>query len=83
MTIDTVLNPSQPSAAQLKAGLVATMAVAETIRELGEVPSGTLYAQLCGRMSLSTYDKLIGILKNAGLVSESAHLLKWIGPKLI
>lgn len=30
----------------------------------------------------SSYEGIINTLKNAGLVSESAHLLTWIGPKL-
>lgn len=56
--------------------------VAEAIREAGEIPSGTLYSMLIGKVDIEGYGKLIGILKNAGLVSESAHLLKWIGPKV-
>jgi hypothetical protein len=65
--------------AALKIGL----AVAESIRELGEVPSGHLYAPLMGRLSLSAYESIIGVLKNAHLVAESpAHLLTWTGPKL-
>jgi hypothetical protein len=56
-------------------------AIGETIRDLGEVPSGHLYAQLMSRMSLDTYNKIIGILKQTKLVKESGHLLTWIGPK--
>ena len=84
MTIDTIMHPAdaRPSAAQLKAGLTATVAVAETIRELREVPSGTLYARLCDRMDLTTYEAMIGVLKRAGLVSEAAHVLRWIGPEI-
>lgn len=79
MTIDTVLHPPTPS--QVKAALAVTIAVAEAIRELGEVPSGTLYAQLLGRVDLQGYQAIIRNLKSAGLVSESAHLLTWTGPK--
>jgi len=56
-------------------------AVGEAIRDLGSVPSGHLYAQLMGRMDLDTYNKLIGLLKQANLVEESNHLLTWVGPK--
>ena len=66
---------------ETKAALQILMAVAETIRELGAVPSGHLYATLMGRMSLQEYESLVRILKNADLVSESAHELRWIGPK--
>jgi len=61
--------------------VVGTLAaIGDLIREIGEVPSGHLYARLCGTMNLETYTRLIEILKAAQLVSESAHLLTWIGP---
>lgn len=64
-----------------KAKAVAVVAVlAETIRELGSVPSGHLYAQVMSHMSLDTYNSAIGVLKSADLVKESNHLLTWIGP---
>jgi len=31
------------------------------------------------KMSLDQYQQIIGILKNLGLVQESAHLLTWVG----
>ena len=54
-------------------------AVAEAIRELGRVPSGHLYAQLMGFLSLDQYTKAIDILKQMGLVEEKYHELIWIG----
>jgi hypothetical protein len=66
---------------QVGAAITAIKAIADAIRELGEVPSGHLYAQLMGKMSLADYTKVIDILKGATLVSESGNLLKWIGPK--
>lgn len=57
-------------------------AIADAIRELGSVPSGHLYAQLMGKMSLECYERIIGILKNTGLVNENNHLLIWVEPKL-
>lgn len=65
---------------QAKAALAMTQAVAETIKTLGEVPSGHLYARLMDKMSLETYNSLIGLLKRAKLVEEENNLLKWIGP---
>lgn len=83
-TIDTLLgNTTRPTAAQIKAALGMTVAVAETIRELGSVPSGHLYAQLMNKVDLVGFESLIRNLKNAGLVSESAHMLTWIGPILV
>jgi hypothetical protein len=51
------------------------------IRDLGSVPSGYLYAQLMGILTLDQYNAIIDALKSAKMVSESGHLLTWIGPK--
>jgi hypothetical protein len=52
------------------------------LRELGAVPSGHLYANLQGHITIGQFEQAISILKNAGLVRESnAHLLAWIGPE--
>ena len=60
-----------------KAALEIIQAVADTIKELGSVPSGHLYAQLMGHLNLDQYNQIIGVLKSSGLVSESNHLLTW------
>lgn len=83
MTIDTIMRPpsSRPSASELSAGTRIILAVAETVRECGECPSGTLYAGLIGRVTLEGYSKILGILKGAGLIEVSpSHLVKWTGP---
>ncbi len=66
---------------QTKAAMQIILAVGDAIRELGSVPSGHLYANLMGKMSLAQYEAIIRTLKGAGLVEESAHLLTWVGPK--
>lgn len=71
-----------PTKTELTAGLKMVMAVAETIREAGEIPSGTLYAALIGKVTMEGYEGLIRTLKNTGLVTESAHMLKWVGPRV-
>ena len=56
-------------------------AIAETIRELGEVPSGHLYARVMGVMDLRQYEQVISLLIDARLVERApSHLLRWIGP---
>lgn len=67
---------------ELKAGFNIILAVTEAIREARELPSGTLYALLCGKMDLPTYERMIQILKNTKLVEEKAHMLRWIGPEI-
>ncbi len=64
-----------------KAVIHVTVAVADAIRSLGEVPSGLLYARLMDRMSLDVYTKVIGILKRSKFVRESNNVLYWEGPR--
>lgn len=66
----------------VKAALGVLLAVSETIREVKEVPSGVLYSQLMGTVSMTAYEKIISTLKGAGLVSESNHVLRWVGPEI-
>jgi len=75
------ITPAPPTPAQITSAFATTLAVSETIRELRQVPSGELYATLCGRMSLATYDAMIATLKRTGLVTETAHMLRWAGPE--
>ena len=66
---------------EVKAVLDTIAAVASAIRTLGSVPSGHLYALLCGTLSLESYQRIIDQLKKSGLVKEENHLLTWIGPE--
>jgi hypothetical protein len=62
---------------QVTSALKMTMAMAESIQGLGQVPSGTLYAHVMGRISLETYEKMIDTLVRAGLVRKQGDLLAW------
>lgn len=62
------------------AALNIARALADTIRDLGSVPSGHLYAQVMGHLDIHTYEAAIGALKRAGLVTEKNHELTWVGP---
>lgn len=68
------------TSSQVQAAFQATLAIAEAIRELGEVPNGELYAQVMSKLDLDTYQHIISTLKRSGLVTETANLLKWVGP---
>ena len=71
-----------PSKAEAKAAIQVVMAVGDAIRELGSIPSGHLYAQLMSKLDLQAYQRVIDLLKGAGVVKEEAsHMLTWIGPK--
>lgn len=61
----------------------AIAALAEVIREVRAIPSGHLYAQCMGHMTIEVYEKAIGLLKRAELVAEDgAHMLTWVGPEV-
>ncbi len=74
--------PTATMTAQQKAGFLLLAAVADTIRQLGSVPSGHLYAQIMGKVDIHGFQKLVAILKGSGLVSESNDILTWIGPEI-
>jgi hypothetical protein len=77
-----MMTNTAPTKTELSAGLKVIMAVATTIREAGEVPSGTIYATLMDRVSLKGYQKVLGILEEQGLISvDRSHLIRWTGPK--
>lgn len=80
MNIDQIVNPKTPTSAQLQSAFMLTAAVAEAVREAGEIPSGTVYAAMLSRIDLAGFEALIRTLKGAGLISETAHMLRWIGP---
>jgi hypothetical protein len=63
---------------QVKAYVQAVLAVGEVIKTLGSVPSGELYAQLMGSLSIDTYTRIISLLKASGKVKESNYLLTWV-----
>lgn len=71
--IDAMASLSRPE----KVALAAIMAIGAAIRELGTVPSGHLYARVMGYLTLDQYNRIIGILKASGKVTESNNLLSW------
>lgn len=69
---------SEVTKAQVRGAIETVRAVAEVIQTLGSVPSGHLYAQLCGVMGIETYNAIISILKASGHVTERYHELSWV-----
>lgn len=68
---------------QIASAVLVVAAVAEVVRQVGSIPSGNVYANLCGMITLPQYESILTTLKNAELISESpAHLLTWIGPDI-
>lgn len=55
---------------------VVVGAILETVSEVGEVPSGTMYAAMIGKVELADFEELLGICKSVGLVKVSqSHLV--------
>lgn len=54
-------------------------AIASLIKEVKTIPSGHLYAQLMGKMSLDQYNDMITTLQKAGLVRLKNDLLTYTG----
>ena len=65
--------------AELANAVEIVTAVAEAIRELGTVPSGVLYAGLMPLLTLAQYEAVIYALKKTELVTETNHVLTWVG----
>ena len=67
---------------QLAAAFAGLKALAEIIRQAGEVPSGVLYARLMSKVTFEDYTRLVETLKRTGLVTETrGHLLRWNEPQ--
>lgn len=65
---------------QVQAALKIYKAVGDAIRELGEVPSGHLYAHVCGVLRFDEYQTIISQLEDAGLITvDGSHLIRWVG----
>lgn len=73
----------EATAREVKAVIEITRAVAEAIRDLGEVPSGELYARLMDKLDIRSYDFIIDTLLRAGVITRNNHVLAWVGPRKV
>jgi phosphoribosylamine-glycine ligase len=64
---------------KMKAAVQIMKAVAEAIKEAGSIPSGHLYAQLMGKMSLGSYEKMIDAMQRMGIIRVEDHLITYVG----
>ena len=69
---------------QKKAALKMILAVGDTIREVGEIPSGILYSALMAHfpnITLNNYQSIMTTLRGTGLIEEKNNVVRWIGPR--
>lgn len=64
---------------QIDGAVQVIAAIANTIRSLGKIPSGKLYARIMDRVTIEQYDRILDILKNAELIEVKHHEIAWIG----
>ena len=74
---------SQPTVEEIKQAIRARIqiccALRDAIKDLGSIPSGHLYANVCGSIDLQTFTWAIEQMKAAGLIEERNHLLVFVG----
>lgn len=63
---------------QERAAIDILATIAATIRSLGSVPSGHLYARVMCHMTIDQYNQIIATLVKAKMISNAGHLLTWI-----
>lgn len=68
-------------AVKLIADLLAI--IADGVKESGEqgIPSGHIYAALCGTVPIDLYNNMIDAMIKTGKVKKNNHVLYWIGKK--
>lgn len=63
--------------------VVAIHALTEAVRSVEAIPSGTLYANVCGSLSFDEYLRLLGVIERSGLVTVGTdYVVRWTGPRL-
>ena len=53
-------------------------AIGSTVRDVGEVPSGTIYAAVMDRCTLEEYEGIITMLVLAKVITKHGHLLRGV-----
>ncbi len=65
---------------KIKAATELCQALGASIRELGSIPEGRLYAAVMSRMSLEEFTAAINLLERLSIVERTQmRVLKWIG----
>ena len=68
-----------PTKQQIKGTVEIIKAVADAICDLKRVPSGHLYTRVMNALDIHQYQRVIEIIKDAGLIRIENDELIWIG----
>jgi hypothetical protein len=63
---------------QITAALELASIIALTIKTLGSVPAGELYAHVMAHLSATEFNAVVDILVSAGIIKNENHLLTYI-----
>jgi hypothetical protein len=68
---------------QIANALLLCKELGYAIHQAGEIPSGTLYAAIMGRIDLQTFNACLSTLEKTGLIKvEGSHLIRWTGGEI-
>ena len=67
------------SAEEIKAGIALALVAVQIVREKKSMPSGELYALLCGQVTIDGYNGLLRFLQKQNLISVQNNLVRWQG----
>lgn len=62
---------------EVKRALQIVQVLGAAIMEAKTIPSGTLYAGVMAKISLSEYQSAISVMVKAGIITESNYVLTW------
>jgi hypothetical protein len=64
---------------QFEATWATCRALSDAIKAASPIPAGHLYGIVMGQMDLKTFDYVIGLVTEAGIVERKGDLLIWKG----
>jgi hypothetical protein len=68
---------------QIANALLLCKEIGYAIHQVKEIPSGTLYAAVMGKVDLHTFNACLATLEKTGLIKvEGSHLIRWTGGEI-
>ena len=68
---------------QIANALMLCKELGYAIHQAKEIPAGTLYAAVMGKVDLHTFNACLSTLAKTGLIKvEASHLIRWTGGEI-